>query len=314
MRLASHRTPRWDSCTDKLQSRSSSSGSILAQKLAPLAPYPHAPAAVLQRCFKPCSPYKKAILRPRSASHTFHLSSFLSSFILLLLFGHLSFCKLLRLQTSSRIPHSAFPTAQHPPSALSSAHPHSHLGIHPLFIDKIDTSAAPSFPLFAASLRFSGSSAALTHQPFRFCDSYANRFLSAPPSIPANHIMLHHLSPSCYRDPFHFASSSPEKLASQSYVATRPNPYTVKSQNTQYYTSLRSTAQSIPIDPRLSTVTATSKVSAFLQHYSVDSLYTSLEAANRSPRCSSKPQPIADRQHTLLTMVKPKPKPIKPWH
>ena len=123
--------------------------------------------------------------------------------------------------------------------------------------------------------------------------------------------MLHHLPSSTHNDPFHFPSSSPERLTARSHVATRPNPYTVKSQNTQYYTSLRSTAQTIPIDPRLSATTAALKQSPLLPQRSVDSLYSSLEAANRSPRCSSKPQSSPAKQFPLLTMVKPKPRPVK---
>ncbi|SNX86204.1 uncharacterized protein MEPE_04913 [Melanopsichium pennsylvanicum] len=125
--------------------------------------------------------------------------------------------------------------------------------------------------------------------------------------------MLHHLPPSMHNDPFHFSSSSPERLATR-YVATRPNPYTVKSQNTQHYTSLRSTAQLIPLDPRLSSASMTTSASSStrFQQSSVDILYSSLEAASRSPRCSSKPAHTSPaKQYPLVTMVKPKPRPIK---
>ncbi|CDR98827.1 uncharacterized protein SPSC_04690 [Sporisorium scitamineum] len=123
--------------------------------------------------------------------------------------------------------------------------------------------------------------------------------------------MLHQIPASNHFDPFHFASSSPEKAAPPSYVATRPNPYTVKSQNTLYYTSHRSTAQSFPLDPRLTTVTA-STTSALGQQSSIDSLYSSLEAANSSPRCSSKPpQPSSVGKYPKLTMVKPKSRPVQ---
>ncbi|KAJ1024826.1 hypothetical protein NDA16_002866 [Ustilago loliicola] len=118
--------------------------------------------------------------------------------------------------------------------------------------------------------------------------------------------MLHHLPRSMHHDPFHF-SSSPERLAARPYVATRPNPYTVKSQNT-LYTSLRSTAQPLPIDPQLTSPTFTP---ASHQSRSVESLYSSLEAATRSPRCSSKPQLSPEKRYPLLTMVKSKPRPVK---
>ncbi|SPO28943.1 uncharacterized protein UTRI_05008_B [Ustilago trichophora] len=124
--------------------------------------------------------------------------------------------------------------------------------------------------------------------------------------------MLHHPPLSMHNDPFQFSSSSPDRLTTASYVATRPNPYTVKSQNTQYYTSLRTTARSISIDPRLSPAAATtSKSPLFHQHSSLDCLYSSLEASNTSPRCSSKPQISPAKLYPLLTMVKPKPRPVK---
>ncbi|SPO27865.1 uncharacterized protein UTRI_05008 [Ustilago trichophora] len=124
--------------------------------------------------------------------------------------------------------------------------------------------------------------------------------------------MLHHLPLSMHNDPFHFSSSSPDRLTPASYVATRPNPYTVKSQNPQSYTSLRTAAQSIPIDPRLGpTRPITTKSPLVHQHSSVDCLYSSLEAASRSPRCSSKPQTSPAKQYPLLTMVKPKSRPVK---
>lgn len=124
-------------------------------------------------------------------------------------------------------------------------------------------------------------------------------------------MMLHQHTP-MHRDPFHFSSSSPDRLTTRPYVATRPNPYTVKSQNTQFYTSLRSTAQPTPIDPRLNTLSAVSKDFASpLDRRGADNHYSSLEAASRSPPCSSKPQTTSDRPYPLLTMVKPKPRSVK---
>ncbi|KAJ9474830.1 hypothetical protein PHBOTO_004682 [Pseudozyma hubeiensis] len=123
--------------------------------------------------------------------------------------------------------------------------------------------------------------------------------------------MLHQpLQHPFHRDPFHYPSSSPEKAAPRSHVATRVNPYTVKSQNTQFYASLRSTATSVPLDPRL-TGTVASRASATTAPLAIDRLYSSLEAATVSPRCSSKPPPLPSRPNSKLTMVKPKPKPVK---
>ncbi|KAJ1019139.1 hypothetical protein NDA18_006288 [Ustilago nuda] len=121
--------------------------------------------------------------------------------------------------------------------------------------------------------------------------------------------MLHHPPRSMHHhhDPFHF-SSSPERLVTRPNVATRPNPYTVKSQNT-FYTSLRTTAQLSSFDPQLSTPSFTR--SSANPSRSIESLYSSLEVATRSPRCSSKPQLTPEKRCPLLTMVKPKPRPVK---
>ena len=122
--------------------------------------------------------------------------------------------------------------------------------------------------------------------------------------------MLKHLSATNQFDPFHFSSSSPEKAAPRSYVATRPNPYTVKSQNTFYHASLRTTAQNFALDPRLTAVNASAS-STSLQNRPIDGLYTSLEAASSSPRCSSKPQNSPVTKYPALTMVKPKARPVQ---
>ncbi|GAC99856.1 hypothetical protein PHSY_007459 [Pseudozyma hubeiensis SY62] len=121
------------------------------------------------------------------------------------------------------------------------------------------------------------------------------------------HQPLHH---PIHRDPFHYSSSSPEKAAPRSHVATRVNPYTVKSQNTQFYASLRSAATSVPLDPRLTSTVASRAITATAP-LAVDSLYSSLEAATVSPRCTSKPPPLPSRPNSKLTMVKPKPRPVK---
>lgn len=122
--------------------------------------------------------------------------------------------------------------------------------------------------------------------------------------------MLQHLHHSIHKDPFHFPSSSPERLGSRSYVATRPNPYTIKSQKTQHYISLRTTAQSTLLDPRLTTAVSSTRSFSTSQQ-AIDSLYRSLEPAATSPRCTSKPPPLSSRANSTLTMVKPKPRPVK---
>lgn len=117
-----------------------------------------------------------------------------------------------------------------------------------------------------------------------------------------------HLDP----DPFDFDSSSPEKPASPSRVATRPNPYSVKSQSTLFPTSLRTPIPSFPDDPRLTTSVTTSKITALSQQAFIDSFCSSLEAASSSPRCSSKPpQSSTAAKHSTPTMVKSKSRPVQ---
>lgn len=124
--------------------------------------------------------------------------------------------------------------------------------------------------------------------------------------------MLHSFPPSVHPDPFHCSSSSPDRLVLASYVATRPNPYTVKSQNTQYYTSLRSTAQSSSLSPRrASPGVANAITTSSAQVDSIDRAHSSLQAAARTPRCYSKPHGFSHSLYPQLTMVKSKKRPVK---
>ncbi|CBQ68900.1 conserved hypothetical protein [Sporisorium reilianum SRZ2] len=119
-------------------------------------------------------------------------------------------------------------------------------------------------------------------------------------------------------DPFNVGSSSPEKPPPPSYVATRPNPYTIKSQNTQYQASLRTTAEpfvkpfveAFAIDPRLFTPTVPS-VSDLSKHKPTDRVYSSSEAADSTPPCPSKsPRSTPAPKHPKPTMVKSKSRPV----
>ncbi|ETS64495.1 hypothetical protein PaG_00957 [Moesziomyces aphidis] len=123
--------------------------------------------------------------------------------------------------------------------------------------------------------------------------------------------MLHSFPPSFHQDPFH-CSSSPDRLSLASYVATRPNPYTVKSQNTQYYTSLRSTAQPLSLSPRRASLGAANASSTSSpQLDAIDRAHSSFQAAARTPRCYSKPHGLSPTLCPQLTMVKSKKRPVK---